>query len=88
MTAAALVTLFRAVPPGLWLVRTGRKPWACDLCMSFWATVLETLVLAALVLLSLIKAIFLLAVIPGFIICLWFVKQTKEFEFPENEEEK
>lgn len=34
--AAGLTVVLRAVPPFKALVFSGVKPWACDLCMSWW----------------------------------------------------
>lgn len=38
--AVGLTTVIRAVPPFARLNEHGVKPWACDLCMSFWTTAL------------------------------------------------
>lgn len=44
MSAAAVPPVLRALPfISDWTAR-GIKPWACDLCMSFWSTVLSTLI--------------------------------------------
>jgi hypothetical protein len=39
-TAAGLVHAVRTLPPVERLVQRGVKPWACDVCMSFWCTLL------------------------------------------------
>jgi hypothetical protein len=82
LSAASVVSLFRAVPPGKTLAKTGRKPWACDLCMSFWTTILGALAAGAL---GLVPSAEQVGALPAFIICLWAVKQTKDFEFPLDE---
>lgn len=42
LTAAGLIQLVRQIP---WVDRqmlAGRKPWVCDLCMSWWSALLGT----------------------------------------------
>lgn len=39
-TAAGVTVAFRALPWVAELVLARRKPWACDVCMSFWSTLL------------------------------------------------
>lgn len=42
MSAASLPPIVRAAPfVQTWMLR-GLKPWACDLCMSFWSTIIAT----------------------------------------------
>lgn len=42
MSAAALPPILRALPfVDTWVMR-GIRPWACDLCMSFWSTLITT----------------------------------------------
>lgn len=41
-----IVMAVRALPPIDRRVLAGQKPWACDICMCFWATGLVTLALA------------------------------------------
>lgn len=38
--AVGLTVAIRAVPPFSRWNEKGVKPWACDLCMSFWGTLL------------------------------------------------
>jgi hypothetical protein len=83
--AATAVTLFRALPPGKGLAKTGRKPWACDICMSFWSTLLLALAAGALGLVSSVREV--VAALPAYMICLWFVKQTQDIVFPNEEEQ-
>jgi hypothetical protein len=40
MSAAGLPPILRALPPIRDWVMRGIKPWACDICMSFWSTLL------------------------------------------------
>lgn len=48
MSAAAIPPIVRTLPfVQAWVLR-GVKPWACDLCMSFWSTALTTAFWAAL----------------------------------------
>lgn len=79
LSAASAVVLFRALPPGKQLAATGKKPWACDICMSFWAIVLEAMVFGATDLMPWNQ---LWLAIPAYIVCLWLVKQTAEVDFP------
>ena len=47
-TAAGLVFAARTLAPVARWVDRGIKPWACDVCASFWATVLCALVYAGI----------------------------------------
>lgn len=47
LAAMWLTTAVRAVPPFKAWTQAGRKPWACQLCMSLWSTL--ALVLALVV---------------------------------------
>lgn len=47
ITVPGVVTAVRALPPVAAKVLEGAKPWACNICMSFWATSLVTSVAAA-----------------------------------------
>jgi hypothetical protein len=41
LTAVGLIQLIRLIP---WVYRqmlAGKKPWVCDLCMSFWTSILS-----------------------------------------------
>lgn len=78
MAAASMVVVFRAVPPGLQLVATGKKPWACNICMSFWFTILVTLLSCSFKLLTFDK---LWAGIPAYIVCLWLLGQVTIIDF-------
>jgi len=40
LSAAGLVPLVRVVPWVRRWVEQGRRPWACDICMAFWGTLL------------------------------------------------
>ena len=42
MSAAALPPITRALPFVQSWTERGIKPWACDLCMSFWSTAIMT----------------------------------------------
>lgn len=42
-SAAGMVPMVRLIPEVRQWMFEGVKPWVCDLCMSFWATVLATL---------------------------------------------
>jgi len=77
-SAATLITLFRAIPLGQWLVKTGKKPWACDVCMSFWAVLIAVLGAGNG---QLIPWSDLWTAIPAYIVCLWFIKQTAPIDF-------
>jgi hypothetical protein len=37
-TSAGITTAVRALPPVQRWMFERRKPWACDVCMSFWVT--------------------------------------------------
>lgn len=42
LSAAAIPPFVRAIPlVQVWMMQ-GRKPWVCDLCMSFWSTLLAS----------------------------------------------
>lgn len=43
-SAASLVPLIRQIPYVQRKMLEGVKPWVCDLCMSFWSTLLFALV--------------------------------------------
>jgi hypothetical protein len=68
-TAAGLVHAMRALPPVAELVQRGVKPWSCDVCMSFWCTLL---VVGASGLLGLD---WLLAAAPAYPVALWLTRQ-------------
>jgi len=42
LSAAGLVVFLRALSLFQKLVQEQKKPWACDVCMSFWSTFLLT----------------------------------------------
>lgn len=44
LSAASIVPVVRALPGIQGWVQRGIKPWACDLCMSFWSTIFTTVV--------------------------------------------
>ena len=44
LSAASIVPVVRALPGVQGWVQRGIKPWACDLCMSFWSTIFTTTV--------------------------------------------
>jgi hypothetical protein len=46
-TAAGVVVAVRALPPVQRRMWAAQKPWACDICMSFWTTGLVALLAAA-----------------------------------------
>lgn len=77
MSAATMITIFRAVPPGLWLVKKGTKPWACDICMSFWMTIFSTIIA---IFSGLIVRNDLWISLPSYIVCLWLVRQTRDID--------
>ena len=84
LSAASSVVIFRALPPGKQLAKTGRKPWACDICMSFWSNYLLALIDTLTALSTGHTSLWqtLWAALPAYIVCLWLVKQTTEVEFP------
>lgn len=85
LSAATIVTLFRVVPGGKQLYATNKKPWACDICMSFWSTLLVSIVTICTDMLQKCDA---WEAIPAYIVCLWMIQQTKEIRFfPKDKEE-
>lgn len=48
LSAAGMVVAVRALPPVQRAIFARKKPWACDVCMSFWATGLCALVVGYL----------------------------------------
>lgn len=90
MSVASMVTIFRAVWPGKQLAATGRKPWACDVCMTFWGTLLLAAVHLHLAAVHFKTAPvapgpFLLYVCaPALIVCLWLLRQTADIELPSD----
>jgi len=84
MTSASLVTIFRAIPLGSRLLKTEKKPWACDICMSFWMT---WIVFLAAWFCDLVAYMDFWLVAPAYIVCLWFLKQTGEIDFGFKSEE-
>lgn len=44
-SSAGLTLALRALPPIARQLQALKKPWVCDVCMSFWATGLWTLLL-------------------------------------------
>ncbi len=78
MIAASAVSIFRAIPPGSGLLKTGKKPWACDVCMSFWSTLLIALITGIAWRVPLNQ---LWTAIPSYIVCLWLVRQTRDIDF-------
>lgn len=46
-TSAGITTAVRALPPVQRWMFARVKPWACDVCMSFWTTALVGVVLSA-----------------------------------------
>lgn len=87
MAAASTVVVFRSIPPGSRLVATGRKPWTCNICMSFWFTIITTVLSFSFDLLSFQK---LWLAIPAYIVCLWFLSQIAiiDFTFGDKKEEE
>lgn len=87
MAAASMVVVFRSIPPGSRLTATGKKPWACNICMSFWFTIITTLVSFSFRRLSFEE--FWLAV-PAYIVCLWLLGQIAvvDFSFDSGKQEK
>jgi ABC-type transport system involved in cytochrome c biogenesis permease subunit len=57
--AVGITVVLRAVPPFSRWNERGVKPWACDLCMSFWTTALCLAVGAATHHVSMLEAFFL-----------------------------
>ena len=47
LTVPGFVLAVRALPPVERLVMEGVKPWACDICASFWGVVLWALLSTA-----------------------------------------
>lgn len=85
MAAASAVVVFRAIPPGSRLTATGRKPWACNICMSFWFTIITTLLSFSF---GLLQKLWL--AIPAYIVCLWFLGQIAivDFTFGDTKKEE
>lgn len=77
--AAGFTVVLRALPWIQRLVREGMKPWACDVCMSFWSTfgVTGSLVLT--------KNWDFAAALPGFAITLLVLRKlTEPVKLPTN----
>ncbi len=85
MAAASIVVVFRSIPPGLKLAATGRKPWACNICMSFWFTIITTLLSFSFGLLSFEK---LWLAVPAYIVCLWLLGQIAVVDFTFDDQAK
>lgn len=49
LTVPGVVVALRALPPVARRVLDGQKPWACNICMTFWTTAIATEVAAAAV---------------------------------------
>lgn len=45
--APGIVLAVRALPPVARLVEAGVKPWACDVCSSFWTTALAVAIVVS-----------------------------------------
>ena len=71
MSAAAIPPIVRALPPIQEWTQRGIKPWACDLCMSFWSTVVMTAVWCALGVLP-------IAGLPAFVVTFAIVRFNSE----------
>ena len=77
LSAAGLVVALRALPFVQRLIREQKKPWACDVCMSFWCTGAT-----AFVLLPLTEV---WAAAPGFAIALLTLRKlTEPLRLPSN----
>jgi hypothetical protein len=76
MAAAAIPPIVRAAPVvQIWMLR-GIKPWACDLCMSFWSTVLATLFCGVF------ESFPLFAGVPAFVVTFAIVRHNSEPKGP------
>lgn len=78
MASSALVVIFRAVPPGKALAATGRKPWACNICMSFWFTIITAILGFCF---NVIPMDRLWAALPAYAVCLWLIGQVTVVDF-------
>ena len=71
MSGAAVPPIVRALPFVVpWLER-GVKPWACDLCMSFWSTILAGGLWAAL-------GVPIVAALPAFVVTFFIVRRNSD----------
>jgi hypothetical protein len=69
-TAAGLVVALRALPPVERRILSAQKPWACDVCMSFWIVSIITIFVGA----SQGRELLLCAG-PAYPLCLWVLRQ-------------
>jgi hypothetical protein len=83
--AAGLTHILRALPPfRVWVFR-GVKPWACDLCMSWWGAVLATGALRLDEPHGLVGAgvLAVAAVAPSMLVLRWTSQPSVDFTLPE-----
>jgi hypothetical protein len=83
--AAGLTHIFRALPPFRGWVFRGVKPWACDLCMSWWGAVLATSALRLDEAHGLVGAgvLAVAAVAPSMAVLRWTSQPSVDFTLPE-----
>lgn len=70
-TAAGMIVVIRVLPLIRQQVEAMKKPWACDICMSFWVVGL----LVLLLLLGKRDPQFLFVAGPAFPFALWFLRR-------------
>jgi hypothetical protein len=74
MAAASIPPLVRAAPlVQRWMLQ-GKRPWVCDLCMSFWSTGIATVVATELR----APTLWYLAGIPAFVVTFAIVRHNSE----------
>lgn len=70
LTAAGLIVALRALPPVEHKVWAAQKPWACDVCMSFWVVGIANVFLVATH-----GPVMFLCAGPAYPLCLWVLRQ-------------
>lgn len=83
--SASFIQISRAIWPIKNLIKKKIKPFACDLCMSFWIVLITSSVCYQDGFYVPIEKTLLTAGC-SFILCLWLVKQTSNIEIPLLEE--
>jgi hypothetical protein len=77
-TVAGFVTALRALPMVQKAIMARKKPWACNICMSFWSTG------AAAIGLAVFKndVVLLLSAGPAYPVALWILSKLEEPQLP------
>jgi hypothetical protein len=73
-TSAGMTTVLRALPLVQKWMWAFKKPWVCDICMSFWTVALLSLGLALL----LRNAVWILVSGPAYPWALWVLRKTSD----------